>query len=102
MEGHVHAVHVVPDVERAEPGGGAASGVPLLRPRGAGLAARFDAMLGDRHPVTAFLSAVILGYVLLAAASIAVGLFVTKVLLESGGIERLGERLPKGVGGPPT
>jgi membrane-associated phospholipid phosphatase len=102
MEGHLHAVRVVPDVVRTERGGGADSGVPLFEPSANGPAERFDAMLGDRHPVTAFLSAVILGYVLLAAASIAAGLFVTEVLLESRGIERLDERLPKWLAGHRT
>jgi membrane-associated phospholipid phosphatase len=95
VEGHVHAAQVVPPVDRSEHRPVAESGVPFLEPGPNGPAERFYALLGDRHPVTAFLTAVILGYALLAAASITAGLLVTEVLLESRGIERLDERLPK-------
>jgi membrane-associated phospholipid phosphatase len=73
----------------------AGSGVPVLAPRAGGAAERFAAALGDRHPVTAFLAAVILGYVLLATASVGAGLLVEEVVLDARAIERLDERLPK-------
>jgi undecaprenyl-diphosphatase len=94
VEGHVHAAEVVAPVDRStrRP---AESGFPILESRPDGPAERFSSMLGDRHPVTAFLTTVLLGYAVLAASSIAAGLFVTKVLLEWRGVERLDERLPK-------
>jgi undecaprenyl-diphosphatase len=94
VEGHVHAAGVPVPVDRSTQRRNE-SGVPLLEPRPDGPAERFSSMLGDRHPVTAFLTTVLLGYAVLAAASIAAGLFVTKVILESRGIERLDERLPR-------
>jgi membrane-associated phospholipid phosphatase len=69
--------------------------VPLLEPRPGGLAERFSAAVGDRHPVVAFSLALLSGYLVLAAASIAVGLLVTEVLLASGDVARVDERLPE-------
>lgn len=71
-----------------------ASDVPVLEPTRGGLAERFADRLGDLHPVVAFLVAVIAGYVLLAASSILVGLFVTELLLDIDGLESLDERFP--------
>lgn len=70
------------------------SDVPVLEPRPGGPAERFATLLGDRHPVTAFLAAVVSGYVVLAAVSIVVGLFVTELLLDIGGLRSLDERFP--------
>jgi membrane-associated phospholipid phosphatase len=67
----------------------------VLEPRDSGLAERFAAATGNRHPVVAFLSAVIAGYVVLATTAIASGLFVEEVLLDWRGIERADERLPR-------
>ena len=94
MEGQTHAVGVAP-AGRFAGRADAESGVPVLEPARGGPATRFLDAIGDRHPVVAFLCAVIVGYVLLAAASIVSGLLVTEVLLESRGIERLDERLPR-------
>lgn len=94
MEGQTHAAVVTP-VRRRAGHAEAGSGVSVLEPTQGGPATRFLDAIGDRHPVVAFLSAVIVGYALLATASIASGLFVTEVVLESRGIERLDERLPR-------
>lgn len=66
----------------------------LLEPRPGGAAERFAEAIGDRHPVTAFFAALVSGYVVLAAASIALGLVVTNVLLEVDAVRRLDRRLP--------
>ena len=47
---------------------------------------RFAETLDGRHPVTVFLAAAVVGYVLLAGASVALGLFLTKVLLHIDGV----------------
>jgi membrane-associated phospholipid phosphatase len=71
-----------------------AHGIPLFEPRPGGPAERFARALGDRHPVVAFFLALVSGYLLLAVASIAVGLLVTNVLLDAGSIQRLDARFP--------
>ncbi len=76
--------------------------IPLFEPRPGGPAERFSDAVGDRHPVVAFFLALISGYVLLAAASIALGLFVTNVLLSVDGVERLDERFPHWLAGERT
>ena len=76
--------------------------IPLFEPRPGGPAERFAAFIGDRHPVVAFFLALISGYLLLAAASIALGFLVTKVLLSIDGVERLDERFPRWVAGERT
>jgi membrane-associated phospholipid phosphatase len=68
--------------------------IPLLEPRPGGPAERFSAAVGDRHPVVAFFLALISGYLLLALASIALGLLVTEVVLSFGEISSLDERFP--------
>jgi membrane-associated phospholipid phosphatase len=62
------------------------SDVPVLEPEDGGFAQRFAETLRGRHPVTVFLLAAVIGYVLLVAASVAFGLLLTKVLLHSGGV----------------
>jgi membrane-associated phospholipid phosphatase len=95
VEGQTQAAVVTPAVGRVEAHTHAGSCVPVLEPARGGPATRFVDAIGDRHPVVAFLCAVIIGYALLATAAIASGLLVTEVLLESRGIERLDERLPR-------
>lgn len=95
MEGKTHAAVATPAVGRVAGHSRAGSDVPVLEPARDGPAIRFLDAIGDRHPVVAFLCAVIVGYALLATASIVSGLLVTEVLLESRGIERLDERLPR-------
>ncbi len=63
--------------------------VPVLEARPGGPAERFAQMLGERHPVVVFLSAVIAGYVALAASSVGLGFVVTKLVLSVGGIARV-------------
>jgi membrane-associated phospholipid phosphatase len=67
--------------------------VPVLEARPGGPAERFAERLGDRHPVIVFLSAIIAGYVLLAASTIGLGFLVTKVILSIGGVARADERV---------
>jgi membrane-associated phospholipid phosphatase len=62
------------------------AGVPALDVRADGPAQRFAHALGLRHPVVTFLVAVIGGILLLAGASILVGLLVTHVLVTSAGL----------------
>ena len=78
------------------------SGIPLFEPRPGGPAERFAGAVGDRHPVLAFFLALVLGYVLLAAASIVVGLLVTNVLLDVDSVQRLDERFPRWLEGERT
>jgi membrane-associated phospholipid phosphatase len=94
VEGQSHAAVVAPGGRLAEHAE-ADSGVPVLEPTRGGLATRFVDAIGGLHPAVAFLCAVIVGYAVLAIASIASGLLVTEVLLDSRGVERLDERLPR-------
>ena len=64
----------------------AVADVPALEPTEGGPAQRFAQALSGRHPVTVFLVASILGYLLLATLTIAFGLLLTEVVLRSGGI----------------
>ena len=100
MEGQVHAADV--GVGRVEGDRRAETGLGILEPRPDGPAHRFLGIIGDRHPVVAFLLAVVVGYVLLAAASIALGYLVTSVLLDARGVERLDERFPRWLEGQRT
>jgi membrane-associated phospholipid phosphatase len=100
VEGQVHAAD--PAAGRRERQREAGSGPAVLEPSPDGPAQRFLGIVGDRHPVVAFLLAVLFGYVLLAAASIALGLLVTNVLLDVRGVERLDERFPRWLEGQRT
>lgn len=60
--------------------------VPILAPRPGGAAERFARRFDGRHPALVFFTALILGFLIVAALSIGVGLLVTDVLLKSGGI----------------
>ena len=70
----------------------AVADVPALEPTEGGPAQRFAQALSGRHPVTVFLVASILGYLLLAALTIALGLLLTEVVLRSGGVASADER----------
>jgi len=74
-------------------------GIPLFEPRPGGPAERFSDAVGDRHPIVAFFLALISGYLLLALASIALGLLVTDVLLDVDSIQRLDQRFPRWLAG---
>ena len=76
--------------------------IPLFEPRPGGPAERFAGFVGERHPVVAFFLALISGYLLLAAASIALGFLVTEVLLPIDGVSRFDERLPRWMAGERT
>ncbi len=76
--------------------------IELFEPRPGGPAERFAGFVGERHPVVAFFAALLTGYVLLAAASIALGMLVTNVLLSIDGVERFDERLPRWLAGERT
>ncbi len=66
--------------------------VPALEPAAGGPAQRFAQTLSGRHPVTVFLAAATLGFVVLAAVTIALGLLLTDVVLRSGGVASADER----------
>ena len=68
---------------------------PLFEPRPGGPAERFFAAVGDRHPVVAFLLALLSGYALLVACSIALGFLVNEVVLSFDDIAALDERFPR-------
>ncbi len=76
--------------------------LPLFQPRPGGPAERFNGFIGDRHPVVAFLVALVSGYLLLAIASIALGFLVTDVLLANDDVERFDERFPSWLAGERT
>lgn len=61
-------------------------GIPILSPRPGGPAERFADRFADRHPAVVFAAALVLGFVVVAALSIGLGLVVTDVLIRSGGI----------------
>src|SRR5215207_8701828 len=65
--------------------------VPVLGARRVGPARRFAARLHGRHPAAVFFAALLAGFALLALTSIAVGLFVTDVLLDIRGLARSDE-----------
>jgi undecaprenyl-diphosphatase len=60
--------------------------VPIFKARPGGLADRFAARFDSRHPALVFFLALLAGFLLLAAASIALALIVVHVLLPSGGL----------------
>lgn len=60
---------------------------PILSPRPGGAAERFAERIGGRHrPAVVFAAALILGFLVVAALSIGLGLLVTDVLIRSGAI----------------
>jgi len=60
--------------------------VPVLEARRGGPAERFAGRMRGRHPAVVFFAAVFGGFALLGLVSIAVGLLVTEVLLQSAGL----------------
>ncbi len=58
----------------------------MLVPRRGGLAYRFADAIGDPHPALAFVAALLAGFVLLAAASVALALLVVHVLVSGSGV----------------
>jgi membrane-associated phospholipid phosphatase len=65
--------------------------LPVLEARRGGPAERFAGRLRGRHPAAVFCAAVLAGFVLLGLVSIALGLLVTDVLLDIGGLRRTDE-----------
>ncbi|MBA3261716.1 MAG: phosphatase PAP2 family protein [Thermoleophilaceae bacterium] len=78
---------------RVQPGHRGA--VPLLDARPGGPAERFAGRLRRRHPAAVFFAALLAGFALLAAISIALGLLVTDVLLQTGGLAHTDESTVK-------
>lgn len=60
--------------------------LPVLEARRSGPAERFANRLHGRHPAAVFFTAVLAGFALLALLSIALGLLVTDLLLDIGGL----------------
>jgi membrane-associated phospholipid phosphatase len=66
-------------------------GLPVLEARRGGPAERFAGRLRGRHPAAVFFAAVVAGFVVRGLVSIALGLLVTDVLLDIGGLRRADE-----------
>ena len=60
--------------------------VPVLAARRGGPAERFAGRLRGRHPAAVFFAALVAGFIVLALISIALGVLVTDVLLDIGGL----------------
>jgi undecaprenyl-diphosphatase len=60
--------------------------VPIFKARPGSLPDRFAARLDSRHPALVFFLAMLAGFLLLAAASILLALFVVHVLVSNGGL----------------
>ncbi len=60
--------------------------LPVLEARRGGPAERFAGLLRGKHPAAVFIAAVLAGFVVLALVSIALGVLVTHVLLDIGGL----------------
>ena len=60
--------------------------VPVLEARPGGAARRFAASMAGKHPAAVFFAAVLAGYVVLAGLAVLLGVFVTDVLVHTGGI----------------
>jgi membrane-associated phospholipid phosphatase len=73
--------------------------LPLFEPRPGGPAERYCDLIGNRHPVVAFLLALIPAYLVLAGASILLGLVVKHVVLAVGSVDSLDERFPRWLAG---
>jgi len=70
---------------RSNPG---ARDLPVLEARRNGAAERFANRFRGRHPAAVFFAALLAGFALLAMVSIALGLLVTDLLLDVGGVQR--------------
>ena len=66
--------------------------VPLLDARRGGPAERFAFRLPRHHPAAVFLAAILAGLAVLVLIAIALGLLVTDVLLDAGGLARTDDR----------
>ena len=62
-------------------------GAPLLEPAPGGPAERFAQVVGQGHPVRVFMTAILSGYAVLVALSIAFGFLLTKVILHIPGVQ---------------
>ena len=67
--------------------------VPVLGARRGGPAERFAGRLRGRHPAAVFFAALLAGFAALALVSIALGILVTDVLLDIGGLATRGQQL---------
>ena len=65
--------------------------VPILEARPGGPAQRFAEFMEGKHPAAVFFAAVLAGFVVLGGLAILLGLFVTDVLVHTGGIGRADE-----------
>jgi membrane-associated phospholipid phosphatase len=65
--------------------------VPILEARPGGPAQRFAGFMEGKHPAAVFFAAVLAGFVVLGGLAILLGLFVTDVLVHTGGIGRADE-----------
>ena len=84
-----------PEREQAAPGKTDDRNVfPFLEPRPGGLAERIGRSLSGLHPVAVFLLSAIALWAILAAISIALGLFVTDVLVPIDSVQDADEWLP--------
>jgi undecaprenyl-diphosphatase len=59
---------------------------PVLVPRRGDIAYRFADKIGDPHPALAFIAALLTGFVLLAAASVLLALFIVHVVASGSGL----------------
>jgi hypothetical protein len=71
--------------------------VPLLDARRGTPAERFAGRLRGRHPAAVFFAALLAGFVVLGLISIALGLLVTDVLLDTGGLAGTDESVVKSI-----
>jgi undecaprenyl-diphosphatase len=71
------------------------SWAPLLEPTPGGLAERFAASVGAGHPIRVFLAAILSGYAILLALTIAAGFLLTKVILKIDGVSAWDERFSR-------
>jgi undecaprenyl-diphosphatase len=69
----------------------------VLEPHPGGIAERFASRLGHPHPALAFIAALLTGFVVLAAASVVLALFIVHVVVSAGGLNLGGadEALPE-------
>ena len=73
------------------------SWAPLLEHTPGGSAERFAAAIGRGHPVRVFLAAILSGYAILLALTIAVGFLLTRVILKIDGVAAWDERVSRAI-----
>jgi membrane-associated phospholipid phosphatase len=71
------------------------SWAPLLEPTPGGAAERFAASVSPGHPIRVFLAAILTGYAILLALTIAAGFLLTKVILKIDGVSAWDERFSR-------